>query len=434
MNHRREHHGGGFGKPIENDRPPAVSPSSSAYKALWDRHFWSGLISAPILIIAALTGALLVFQEELEPMVTSARITVEGEPQEASTLLNQARALEPGVHFTRLSLPFEEDRVWQLEGERNGETVSFLWNPYQGRISEVRHGGHFFDFVTRVHRNLAGGTVGRLLVEIATCWGLISLLSGLYLWWPRGKNKYAGVWYPRNHGGKRRVLKDWHTVLGFYSAVASAAILFTGLLFTLVWGTLVFALASTTGTLPKTFTDPAKVEPAPGQEPADLQLVLNTIADFRDLKGVIVRFPKKPSQAYRVDFENDRALSDSARILINPYTAEMMQAETWSDLSPLSKTLLSFYPIHSGGIFGLPTKIIAVLSCLAIVFLSFSGILMWWWRSKKGNRFQGKNSLAYPKWLTRLHILCLILLPAAGLTYLLWWTGSKIYRTIKKRI
>jgi uncharacterized iron-regulated membrane protein len=39
------------------------------------------------------------------------------------------------------------------------------------------------------------GTVGDRLVELAAGWGIVLVVSGLYLWWPRGQA--ARVLWPR---------------------------------------------------------------------------------------------------------------------------------------------------------------------------------------------------------------------------------------------
>ena len=40
------------------------------------------------------------------------------------------------------------------------------------------------------------GTLGDAVVELAACWALVLIASGLYLWWPRGRWKAAGLLYP----------------------------------------------------------------------------------------------------------------------------------------------------------------------------------------------------------------------------------------------
>ena len=59
------------------------------------------------------------------------------------------------------------------------------------------------NIVSRLHGELLAGAWGSYLVEIAACWAIVTLLTGLYLW-PRGRKGLAGVLYPRLRGGGRR--------------------------------------------------------------------------------------------------------------------------------------------------------------------------------------------------------------------------------------
>src|SRR3546814_12234455 len=63
--------------------------------------------------------------------------------------------------------------------------------------------------VFHLHGELLAGPLGSFLVEAAACWALVMLLTGLYLWWPRGRRGLAGVLYPRlTRSEERRVGKE----------------------------------------------------------------------------------------------------------------------------------------------------------------------------------------------------------------------------------
>jgi uncharacterized iron-regulated membrane protein len=44
-----------------------------------------------------------------------------------------------------------------------------------------------------LHGELMIGTVGDRLVELAAGWGVMLVISGVYLWWPRGKSAAVRV-------------------------------------------------------------------------------------------------------------------------------------------------------------------------------------------------------------------------------------------------
>ena len=87
-----------------------------------------------------------------------------------------------------------------------------------------------------LHRNLFLGTTGRIVVELTTCWAIVLVATGIYLWWPQKANQVWGVWLPRLRAKPYVVLRDLHTVVGFYIAVVAIVISLTGLIYTYVWG------------------------------------------------------------------------------------------------------------------------------------------------------------------------------------------------------
>src|SRR3546814_18429965 len=64
-------------------------------------------------------------------------------------------------------------------------------------------------WVRSIHGQLLLGKRGSWLVELAASWAIVLVLSGLYLWWPRGRG-FAGVVWPRLKGGRRRFWRELH--------------------------------------------------------------------------------------------------------------------------------------------------------------------------------------------------------------------------------
>ncbi|MBD2156314.1 PepSY domain-containing protein [Leptolyngbya sp. FACHB-16] len=81
------------------------------------------------------------------------------------------------------------------------------------------------------------GKVGDYLVELAACWGLVLLISGLYLWLPRNKFSVLGTLIPRLWSQNKRVFwRDLHAVPGFYGILLIGFLILTGLPWTGFWG------------------------------------------------------------------------------------------------------------------------------------------------------------------------------------------------------
>src|SRR5690606_27385724 len=93
----------------------------------------------------------------------------------------------------------------------------------------------FMALVKRVHSELLAGTAGNRQGGVAANWGIELLLSGLYLWWPRGRG-LAGTLWPRLRQGKRLFWRDLHAVTGVWISGFALVLLLTGLPWTGVWG------------------------------------------------------------------------------------------------------------------------------------------------------------------------------------------------------
>ncbi len=76
----------------------------------------------------------------------------------------------------------------------------------------------WYDFAETIHGSLMIGTVGDRLIEIACGFGIVLIITGLYLWWPRDKKVAGGVLAPNLALKGRMLWKSLHQVVGFWSA------------------------------------------------------------------------------------------------------------------------------------------------------------------------------------------------------------------------
>jgi len=216
----------------------AAPSRSTIYRTVWRWHFYAGLFVLPFLITLALSGTLYLFKPQIERWEER---DFQGLPVAASVppsrQVDAALAAFPGALFldyrlpekardaamVRLALP-EGNRARQVFVAPDGEVIGNL--APDGRIMAI---------VKTIHSQLLIGKAGNWLVELASCWAILLILSGLFLWWPRGGN-VAGVLWPRLMRGRRVFWRDLHAVTGFWISVLALALLLTGLPWTDVWG------------------------------------------------------------------------------------------------------------------------------------------------------------------------------------------------------
>ena len=153
------------------------------YRAVWRWHFYAGLIVAPFMLILSVTGAIYLFNDEInDTLQADLRIVA---PHEAtlplSRLIQSAEASVPGGKATRIdtwSAPDRSAQVFVTSGE--GTALRVFVDPGTGRAL----GSHVYErtlvgFADRLHGSLMLGKFGDGVVELAACWGAVLLVTGV---------------------------------------------------------------------------------------------------------------------------------------------------------------------------------------------------------------------------------------------------------------
>ncbi|QDT55766.1 PepSY-associated TM helix [Caulifigura coniformis] len=412
----------------ETPRPGQPQLSENTYRTVWRWHLYAGLLVAPILIWGAVTGALYVFVDEIEAWLDPDALYVaeEGERKPFVELLETARAEARGDLLHSFSVnPDPRRTVSFFVASPHERSRSIYVNPYTAAVTGVHHiHSGFFPLVRTLHRTLYMGTVGRVLMELTCSWGIVLLLTGVYLWWPRKQSRpkggTAGVWRIRT-ASTRVLLRDLHAVIGVYLAPVSIVVLLTGLFFTQVWGTGYRLALLKSGSIPRVVLDLPKTTHPENSPRLSLDRIVE-IACAKSPPGLVsIDFPQEPDDTIRVTAGTVEDPSRRALFAIDPVDGTTMLHSDWQSGSPLLKLYTLAYPLHVGSIFGLPTKILATLSCLALVSSTVTGVWMWW-RKRPGGSF----SIPRRPVGRRVRSACIafmvlsgIVLPLAGISFLL---------------
>lgn len=404
--------------------------AAQVYLAVWRWHFWAGLLVSPVLIALAVTGTLIVFQPQLEPLLDRDLYFIEdgSGPQVPLQAFAEAVPRElPGFYLAHFYAYPDPARTWDGFAYRRTDhgitsrRVFFDWR--QGELlGHQDYNTTFFRQVIEIHRTLLAGLPGRVVTESATCWGIVSVLSGLYLWWPRKKEKLFGVWLPRLRGAPRTILRDWHTVPALYLSLVLLVIMVTGLFFSPLWGAGFRAGAFLTGGFPAFLLSPPASKPAedPEQPPISLDEVLALAGQHypftRETYEIVLPTPGS-QEAFQVLNANNLPWKPIAILFIDAYTGERLHYATGSDLPWQTHLARLFYPIHTGAVLGWPTQILALLACLVLMATTLLGVVMWWRRRPKG-RFGSPRQPppgTTPAWIIALTAALALFLPTVGL-------------------
>ncbi|HEV7402850.1 MAG TPA: PepSY-associated TM helix domain-containing protein [Chthoniobacteraceae bacterium] len=353
-------------------------------KILLFLHLAGGLVSAVFLIGLGLSGALLVFQPEIDRSLNSklTHVNPQGAALSLDELSERAERAHPQHKVAGISLPAANDLAinLNLRPVGPGKPLGVAVNPYNGdELGSLDTANTWMRNVHQFHTRLLLGDTGKLI----NTWSAIFLaglsISGLILWWPRKLLRMSGS----TSGQKKNF--ELHNVLGFYSSVFMLLFALTGVV--IHWddearellGKVVGAEAKAA---------PVQVAPAePGvlalKADAARAIALQTEPGARvtSMQGLGVM--GKPIRVW-MKFPEDGTPAGRTNLFLDPVSGAVLSAQS-SRTAPLAFRIVKLWnrEIHTGDIFGLPTRILACLASLALPLLAITGPLIWWGRVRR---------------------------------------------------
>ncbi|WP_050982191.1 PepSY-associated TM helix domain-containing protein [Mucilaginibacter paludis] len=361
-------------------------------------HLWLGLVTGAILIIVALTGSLLTFEDELETLLFRHDHVVTIEPNQrlpVDSLIKIAQASFPEKKVSRVTIPAEADRSVEIrmgiKGESKGAKVLFI-NPYNGLILyQGDYSQRFFQQVRNLHRYLLLGSTGKIITGISCSITLFMVISGLIIWWPANKKAIKQRFRIKWNASGKRLTWDLHAVSGFYVSIILLLITLTGLIWSYDWPEkLIFRL--TDGTVEKE----AKIKNASKGKQANAgiyQQMLNQTDQLYPYRGeLLMAIPPKATLAVTVQKEDaNHTITTSNAAFFDSKTGAMLKKQPYQNLSTGTKIRKMMLPVHTGSLLGWPTKLLYLLVSLFTASLPVTGLLIWLNRKKKGSAARAKK-------------------------------------------
>ena len=368
-------------------------------------HLFIGLVAGIIVFIEAITGSLWVFHDEIdallhEDIVVQAKEAPFVTPSQVKVIAGEAipgkaihGVLYPNSNHQPLEIIFyEEDPEFY---------TSLFIDPYSGDVLKKEdHLKGFFAFVLDGHLHLwLPEEIGKPIVSYGTLLFLISIITGIVLWWPKNKKglrqRIKFDW--RNGVRWRRKNFDLHTVLGFYVSAVAFIFVITGLVMALNWFYFIY-YKGFGGEREPQFLIPNNekeyVEKTNETAPID-RLPEVLMSRYPDAKDYEIHYPYADSVSIYVEVSyQDITYYDSDYLFFDQSTLEEVPTTSIygrrSEADLADQMIRMNYDIHVGTIFGLPTKILAFLASLTIATLPVTGVLLYLGRIRKSRR----NTLA----------------------------------------
>jgi uncharacterized iron-regulated membrane protein len=407
------------------------------YRRVWRWHFWAGLVCAPLLVVTALTGAVYDFKDELESAGRAhlAYVAPAGERKPFDELLAAARTAYPGEAPAYATLYAAADRaaVIQLQRKDGPRTITRLVfvNHYTARVlgdELLPERDNFFDVVIRLHTQLYAGGFGRFLIELVTSWTVVLTVTGIYLWWPRKLTDILGVWFPRFRAPAYTILRDLHSIPGVVLSVVIVLLAVTGLFFSQLWGSGYSAVVGKAGAYPFELTE-SPTRPA-GNGPAVPVEAAVAEAEARWPEATLM-LDLTPTAPHAVTARHPTGDMVFGFVAVDRATGEVVADRSARDVPFPAQVRLWVYPIHVGSIYGTPTKVLAVIGCVLLIFAAVSGVAMWLVRRPAGsNGFPAASDARVPMPAVVTILALAVLLPAVGLSLLLVLAGESIWENL----
>lgn len=352
--------------------------SPTLTRRLLSVHRWCGLVVSLNVLIFAITGAFLVFHEEIDAMLgVMPELASEGEQIPLARAVELARAHRPGENALYVFSDAEEYPGAILvglapkESHKLEDTKPVIIDATRGTVlDKVKLDDGFSAFMLRAHAQLFMGAPGALLVGAIGLAFLTSLLTGMIIYGPMMKRFAFGLLRRERH--LRTLFADVHKLIGAATFGWNLVVVATGVFLSI--GSLLLQLY--------TMTELAELAKPYAGRPAvqDLSTLDRAVVRAEEASGgrrwSLVALPGSDfasPQHYSVLLKGHGGL-DKRMLTMALVDASDPERVDHREFPWYLRALLVSEPLHFGDYGGLPLKLLWLAFTLATIALTGSGV------------------------------------------------------------
>jgi len=353
-------------------------------------HLYLALILGFFFAVLGLTGSLSLLGEGLDQLLNP-RLSVEPAPGLKPSLDDLMAAIgreHPDYKGPwTLELPHSPQEpltAWfEKPVETRGQAYAPLMvsvNPYTGQVLASRFWGETArTWLLDLHSQLHLGRFGARWVGLMGLAMMLSVISGLYLWWP-GLKGLRSAFRLRHEAGMNLFMFDVHRLMGLSGFIALLVLAFTG--FNLAYPALGEALVGTTG-MSHDADGPAirSTGMAAAHHPVTLEeAVLLARGPFPRAEVRQITTPDGPEGTFRVTFRQAFELNQRhpmTAVWVDQYSGQIREVRNAARFSQAETLLTAVWPLHTGEMLGGWGQLAWFLAGLMLPALYVSGMVRW---------------------------------------------------------
>lgn len=369
----------------------SASPRASGlYRAVWKWHFFAALFVLPFMAMLSLTGGIYLFDRQIEEVIYQDRLNVtpagEAASFEAQSALVEAEL--DGGRIRSFLLPADETRATVFEVQDADRVRSYVWVSPHGPtiLATEERDSTLMRMVRKFHGELLLGSTGTKVVELAAHWTVVLLITGVYLWWPRGSRSLARALWPDFPHKGRAFWRDIHRTVGIFAALLITPILISGLPWTDVWGGGLSQVQNLTNQeSPSRAFGGAPIRSSANEgAPIGVEAALAMAATQGVAGPIEVRPPRGADGVYFIRSRQDVPM-ERVEVHIDQYSGTVLSRVGFEDYPTLAALISGGIAFHEGRLYGTLNLVQNLIAATLGVLLAVSGFVAWWMRRPKGS-------------------------------------------------
>lgn len=378
------------------------------YNAVWRWHFYAAMFCIPLILWLSVTGSIYLWRPQIEALIDRPYSDVGGAGPRASAarIAEAAVGALRGSVLHRYQLPETPDQAVQVIVGRHGvESRVYVHPQTLAILKTVEEQDRLMRWVFRLHGELMIGNPGSWIVETAACWAIMMILTGVYLWWPRGAQGLAGVLWPRLRLRGRAWWRDLHAVTAIWISGLALLLILTGLPWANAWGGYlkeVRALAGATdgpqdwSTSSRAGSGAATAQMMgdhaehgdmtmdhPRIDYAPLDRIVANVAPLGLAAPVLIAPPTGSDGLWTAKSDSaDRPLRTS--LTVDGVSGTVVGRKDFSERHWIDRLVGYGTAAHEGQLFGIANQLLGLLAALGLFVTAATGAVMWWRRRPQG--------------------------------------------------